>query len=237
MGRRINLVSNHVKEIVEEYIAVHHLSPHDKLPSERSMCDMWKVNRVTLRGALSYLVDEGVLYLIPNNGYYMAPPKLVRNIEDLSLVKTDAENKIVMETKLLSYELVEANKELAQLFSIILGSKLHKIKRLTTFQGDPLDLEIIFIPSYILPTIFSTELTVDSFINILENNYSERIAVKKREFNIELATKEIVNYLNLPINSYVIKITSSVLNTSSNIILYSITYSNFDRCTFCCDLK
>lgn len=236
MGRKINLVSNQVKETIEEYIAVNELRPHDKLPSERSMCEMWNVNRVTLRGALSYLVDEGVLYLIPNNGYYVAPAKFIRNIQKLSPFKTEVEDEFSLDTKLLSYELIEANKELAQIFSVLLGSKLHKIVRLKTFQSVPLDLEEVYIPAYILPDIQTLDLSANSFYSFIEKQHSDPLAVKKEELTVDYAAKEILDHLDLPINSYVMKITSYVLDVHSITLEYSITYSNVDRCVFCCDL-
>ena len=45
-------------EKIENYIIQNHLKPCDRLPSERSMCDMWDFNRSTLRSAIKQLILE-----------------------------------------------------------------------------------------------------------------------------------------------------------------------------------
>ena len=49
-------------EKIENYIIQNHLKPGDRLPSERSMCDMWDFNRSTLRSAIKQLILEGKIY-------------------------------------------------------------------------------------------------------------------------------------------------------------------------------
>lgn len=48
-------------ETIVAYIAAQNLQPGDRLPAEREICQMWSLNRSTLRSALSRLERDGVL--------------------------------------------------------------------------------------------------------------------------------------------------------------------------------
>ena len=69
-------------ELIECYLQRYDLAPHRKLPSEREMCDMWGLNRATLRTALRRLIELGRIYSLKGSGTYVAPPKLERNLQD-----------------------------------------------------------------------------------------------------------------------------------------------------------
>ena len=69
-------------EKIENYIIQNHLKPGDRLPSERSMCDMWDFNRSTLRSAIKQLILEGKIYNKNGSGTYVSGEKLVRNLQD-----------------------------------------------------------------------------------------------------------------------------------------------------------
>ena len=78
MPKVINLLSYHIADEIEKYIHINHLSPNSKLPSERELSKFYSVNRVTLRNGLQILVDNGILYSIPNNGYFVSFSKILR---------------------------------------------------------------------------------------------------------------------------------------------------------------
>lgn len=59
-------------EKIENYIIHNHLKPGDRLPSERSMCDMWDFNRSTLRSAIKQLILEGKIYNKNGSGTYVS---------------------------------------------------------------------------------------------------------------------------------------------------------------------
>lgn len=78
MPKIINLLSYHIAENVEKMIYENHLSPGTKLPSERELAKIHNLNRITLRRGLQRLIDDGVIYNVPNNGYFVAPKRIYR---------------------------------------------------------------------------------------------------------------------------------------------------------------
>ena len=69
-------------EKIENYIVKNELQAEDRLPSERTMCELWNCNRSTLRKAIKQLILEGRIYNKNGSGTYVAPTKLMRNLQD-----------------------------------------------------------------------------------------------------------------------------------------------------------
>ena len=69
-------------EQIMAYILENKLSADDKLPPEREMCQMWGVNRCTLRSAIAALTEQGIVYAVQGSGTRIAP-RFRRILQDL----------------------------------------------------------------------------------------------------------------------------------------------------------
>ncbi len=63
-----------VRSILASWIRDGKLRPHDKIPSERQLCERLSVSRMTIRQALSRLKEEGVIYTRHGKGVFVAEP-------------------------------------------------------------------------------------------------------------------------------------------------------------------
>ena len=57
-----------------------HLRPGDRIPSEREICDTYRVSRTTVRQTLSDLVVSGLLVRVPAKGTFVARAKIDQDL-------------------------------------------------------------------------------------------------------------------------------------------------------------
>lgn len=82
-------VFNRIKEHIVSEIQTGELKPGDKLPSERELCRLFGLSRVTVRRALAELVAQGVLTTVPGKGTFVAEraPVVRRRTGTLAVIR------------------------------------------------------------------------------------------------------------------------------------------------------
>ena len=185
-------------EQIECYIIENGLSAHQKLPSERDMCAMWGLNRTTLRSAIHRLVMEGVLYNRMGSGTFVAPPKLVRNLQDvIGFGSAAQEAGRVLSTRVISAGLREANKQVAQRLKLPLGHKTFKLSRIRLLEGVPVLLETSYLDALRFKGIESYDFSQLSLYQVLEKNYDIRISRGEERLNVTHTDEEEAQLLGI----------------------------------------
>ena len=129
-------------ERIVMYIKDNDYQEGEKLPSERYLCELWDANRSTLRATLHKLVDDGYLEAVHGKGYYIGKKKLVRNLQDMKSLKVLAEEQgKELITKVVSQEVILADRQLSEAFRIPLDSPVLELVRMRYFDGEAKLLE------------------------------------------------------------------------------------------------
>lgn len=231
-------LSSDLVEKIEAYIIQNGLGPHDKLPSERELSEMWNQNRKTLRSAIERLIDEGALYRLHGSGTYVAPKKINRNLwEFLSFSEAMREAGLQCQTRVISIRIMEASKPLAKIFSILLGTQVVELKRLRIVENEPFALETTFIPYDRCRGIETLDLEKHSLYAMLNERYGIELVKSKQEISMTFVTEEESHYLNVEPGTAAI-CTKVVTATEEAIpIEYTIEIARGDRCMFSTILK
>lgn len=172
-------------EKIECYIIQNGLNAHDRLPSERAMCEMWGFNRTTLRSAIHRLCMEGVLYSRMGSGTFVSPPKLVRNLQDIvpfGRAVQDAGHK--PGTVLVAQSVREANKQISKKLHVTLGRKVMQLVRVRYMDDIPVLLETSYVDAQRFPGIEENDFGSKSLYATLENEYGVQLHRGVEKLNV-----------------------------------------------------
>ncbi len=176
-------------EKIEYYIIKNKLAPHTKILSERDMCALWDFNRTTLRSAIQRLIVEGKLYQKKGSGTYVAQPKLTRNLQDLTALSVAArQSGRTITNKVLSVDIMETNKQLAQKLHLPLGHKVHALTRLRYLDGAPVIIENSFMDFERFPNLTNHDFEKESLYEFIENESKVQIMLGEERVGIAYAT-------------------------------------------------
>ena len=198
---RVRRYTPRPREIAEEqiraYIMEHQLQPYDRLPAERDMCQMWGLNRCTLRSAIARLVAEGRLFTRQGSGTRVAPRfrRTMQDLQGFSEYAADAGRKA--ETRLLSFSAVECDRHLASRFRRVLGEKLYRVVRLRLLDGLPVMIETSYIPWELAPGLEEHDLVRGSLFSVLRDAYDLDLDHGEETASITSATEEEAAHLQI----------------------------------------
>lgn len=179
-----------IVEMLEAYIEENQLQEHDKLPSERFLCDKWEINRTTLRSALGRLVREKQIYTVAGKGYFVAEKKLVRNLQDLRpLFDIATEQGKDLKTVVLNVQVIKADENTAKRLELNPGQEVVEIIRLRYLNGVPSLLEYSYINQSFVKGLETYDFNTNSLYDILEENYHIKPVAGSQKVSISYATK------------------------------------------------
>jgi GntR family transcriptional regulator len=131
---------------------------HTSLPSERELMNNYGVSRMTVREALSRLVDDGLVYRVHGAGTFVADASTITKSLTLTSFSEDIRSRR-MEPGSISATLrrVEADARVATALRVSPGTSVAHLERVRTADGVPMCLERVWIPGDILPADFSLD--------------------------------------------------------------------------------
>ena len=123
---------------------------NDKLPSEFMLIQEFNVSRITIRAALSELVDNGVLIRSHGRGTFVAPRKeKLRAAGDVGFTRSCAMEGKKATNMILNQDLVFPSKKDMAFFRIPEDERIIRIKRLRYVDNKPCVIETLhFAPQY-----------------------------------------------------------------------------------------
>jgi len=163
-----------LKEIIQEMIDSGELKPDEPIPTERELCAIHGISRMTAREAIMALVNEGVLYREQGKGTFVSQPKLRHQLSELKGLTEDMEklgHKV--ETKILSFSVQEASKRIAKSLQLPEGQeKVIQLERLRIVDQIPYAIETVWLNQAKCFNLTQPCLEGNSLYQILRERYS-----------------------------------------------------------------
>lgn len=137
-----------IKEVIYKDIKSGHYPPQSKIPTEKELCKIYNVSKITVRRAVEELVADGLLLKRQGKGTYVLEPKITKEFLSLTGFSEDVKKKgMKPDSVILEFEMVNPPTEVIKKLSLSPGEKVIKLKRIRRGDQKPMILETAYIPS------------------------------------------------------------------------------------------
>ena len=192
------------------------------ISSERELCEIYEVSRMTIRQAIGELVQEGILTRKKGRGTFVCEQK-VKQKDMMSFTEIIKHIGKTLETKVVKFEIIDTPDDLQDIFML---DKLYEIKRKRIVDNECIAVETVFIPVDYCGHI-NEEMLTGSLYKILEG-FGYVINNSNSAINAVCADDEIKELLECEANSPVLKITSKTFtNTDKLLFLEEALYKSY----------
>jgi len=140
-----------VAEHLEQLIESGELPTGSRLENEIDLADQLGLSRPTMRRAIQYLVDRGLLVRKRGVGTQVVQAKVRRQIELTSLYDDLEKNQRAPSTQVISFKREPLTEVLAPELGLPLGADVYVFERLRYADGEPLALLRNYVPAGLLP--------------------------------------------------------------------------------------
>lgn len=168
----------------------------DRLPSERDLAEEFAVSRMTLRQAVSLLVDEGVLERRVGSGTYVAS----RRVQEKMRGTTSFTEIVTSQGKAASSRLISYQKKLASetemhQLGLTVKDYVIRMERVRYADGLPVVYEVASIPEKLIRGVDKKAVTEHFFQTLIDSGYA--IGKSQQTIYAKTASDRVAAYLGL----------------------------------------
>ena len=177
------------------------LKPGDKIQTEDELSESFGVSRITVRNAITLLVEDGFLIKRQGKGTFVSHPKFESNIISMSGFSTSCRLEgLESGCKILNRGYVPATAGDAKYLGVQEGEEVVKIERLRFSGGETHFIEIdTFRREF--GFLLEEDLVNESLYDILKQKKGIRLSHANRTLEMSYATKQDAELLEIPVGS------------------------------------
>ncbi|OZG71599.1 hypothetical protein BTA51_20180 [Hahella sp. CCB-MM4] len=173
------------------------LAAGSKLPSERSLCDMFKVSRVSARDALHLLEAQGMIYRLNRLGWFVSPPVFIYDPTRSSSIQEEAHRQCrELSTELLSASLQVAPTRVARGLEISPTQPVYVVTRRRAVDKRWVLLEICYFKEEYFPGLLEQPLAASLTVMVRE---TYGFSIREMDINISSAPLDIEHAQHLQV--------------------------------------
>jgi len=158
-------------------LATFDLRPGDRIPAEPELCSHYGLSRVTVRQAITALVDEGLLKKQQGRGTFVLAPRLAQQLVDTThFLSSGFDAEPAEHITLYSAENIPAPDWLARKLGIAAGEDVFKIRKMLALPDTgPIAYRTTFVTGALAPNLIQRDLSAPMH-QVLENTYGLELA-------------------------------------------------------------
>ncbi len=156
-----------IKGIILDEIRSGKLKPEQQILSESNLAELYGVNRLTARSAITQLVNEGFLVRIHGRGTFVKRPIVESSSSYINNFLQDMMDKgYSVRTELLSGTLMPAPDQIQSELALGAGEKVYRLRRRRSVNNEFLVVLETYLPATLCPDLLSKDLEGRSLYEI-----------------------------------------------------------------------
>lgn len=194
---RVPLYLQLMDDLIEK-IKTQQYRENEKLPSERGLCEVYDLSRITVRQALQELEREGFIYKLHGKGTFVAPKSYNQNL--VKLYSFTEEMKAIGKyptTKVLSFQEIAVEERLANKMGIQPYDEVFQFVRLRLADGEPLMYETSYVPKKVFSDLTKADLMERPMYDIFYDDYAIGVTKAVERFSATMTREEEAVHLQM----------------------------------------
>ncbi len=220
-----------IEEFIKTNIQNGTFKKNEPIYTERKLCEVFKVTRMTVRQAINNLVSEGYLYRQKGSGTYVSDGKVTKPSSGLTSFTEDIlSSGMTPRSKVLSLEIIEATERIAAKLDIPIGESVYQMERIRFADDEAWGLETVFRPVHFTPGIRKEDLAGSMFEDLEKRGL--KIAYSDQTIEAVLAYKTTAEHLNIAEDEPILLIKSTTYLDNDVPLQYTKSFYRGDRYKF-----
>ncbi|MBY7142856.1 GntR family transcriptional regulator [Virgibacillus sp. NKC19-3] len=174
---------------------------HERLPSERELCDRFDVSRITVRQTLQELEREGYIYKLHGKGTFVGLKTFNQNL--VKMYSFTEEMKTLGKqpaTHVLSFQIIAVDERLASKIDLEPLDDVYQVIRLRLADDEALMYETSYLPKRIFPNLTKADFDQRPMYDIFLEDYQIGITKAIERFSPTSVRQKEADYLQAPID-------------------------------------
>lgn len=227
-----------LKEIIKKQIELKELKPRDCLPSEREYSERYGISRMTVRQAITELVNEGLLYRQQGKGTYVAEPKIEQGLMQLTSFTEDMLRRgFQPSARLLSIQQRPTDEKVSSALNLAESDEIIAIKRLRLADGEPMALETCHLSYTAFAEIMQEDLENRSLYQFLEKRFNLKLVKATQIIEPGIARADVAKLLHIRVGDPILILERTTFDQFDNPVEFVSSLYRGDRYKFFVELK
>jgi len=212
--------------------------PETRLPSERELCDLFGISRITVRQALDQLVAEGRLVRSHGRGTFVAVVPVRKPLLPLVGFSEDmASRGLHPGARVVRFESTRTPAPVASELQLPPGQTIIVLKRVRLADGAPMAVETVHAPERMFPGFLDENLEDQSFYGLLQRRYGVRPARASQSWQAVSCPRPDAKLLRIRTGSPVLQICRTTYDASGRPFEYLESFFRGDRYIYYSELR
>ncbi len=206
------------------------LKPGEALPPENELASSYGISRMTVRRAISELVQAGLVHTQKGVGTFVSKPRLDNVVFELNDFRDEiSKRNMKPSTKLLGVKIVKADRRLAKKLETTPGKRLLSFQMVLSADEEPLIFEKKFVVFSKQKPILESELNDPSLSNLASVHSDHTPSMSKKVLHASVATETEARHLGIPVKAPVFMMEQTVYDSDKKPMGWGTSVFRADR--------